>query len=118
MTTALPDAVESAFRADGALARADPHYVERDEQVRMAVAVAETIEARGALVVEAGTGVGKTYAYLVPMLLSGSRALVSTATKNLQDQLSCGLRCWPRKRRCRICWHPVAAGSDARDVQK
>jgi len=96
MTTALPDAVESAFRADGALAQADPHYVERDEQVRMAIAVAETIEARGALVVEAGTGVGKTFAYLVPMLLSGSRALVSTATKNLQDQLF--LRDLPRLR--------------------
>src|SRR5258705_391398 len=56
--TSLPDAVMSAFRADGGLAKADPHYIERDEQVRMAVAVAETIEGRGALVVAAGTGVG------------------------------------------------------------
>ena len=53
----------------------------------MALAVAETIAAGGELVVEAGTGVGKTYAYLVPVLLSGQRALVSTATKALQDQL-------------------------------
>lgn len=53
----------------------------------MAVAVAQTIELGGALVVEAGTGVGKTYAYLVPVLLSGERALISTATKALQDQL-------------------------------
>jgi ATP-dependent DNA helicase DinG len=93
---ALPDAVAAAFRADGALAQTDPHYVERDVQVRMAVAVAETIESRSALVVEAGTGVGKTYGYLVPMLISGSRALVSTATKNLQDQLF--LRDLPRLR--------------------
>jgi ATP-dependent DNA helicase DinG len=53
----------------------------------MAKAVAETISQGGELVVEAGTGVGKTYAYLVPVLLSGHRALVSTATKALQDQL-------------------------------
>jgi ATP-dependent DNA helicase DinG len=53
----------------------------------MAMAVAETLQSGGELVVEAGTGVGKTYAYLVPVLLSGQRALVSTATKALQDQL-------------------------------
>ena len=94
--TALQDAVVSAFAADGALARADAQHVEREVQVRMAVAVAETIEQRGALVVEAGTGVGKTFAYLVPALLSGARALVSTATKNLQDQLF--LRDLPRLR--------------------
>ncbi len=62
----------------------------------MAQAVAEAIEQRSALVVEAGTGVGKTFAYLVPALLSGYRALVSTATKNLQDQLF--LRDLPRLR--------------------
>ncbi|WP_396431467.1 ATP-dependent DNA helicase [Limnohabitans sp.] len=53
----------------------------------MAMAVSQTLEQGGQLVVEAGTGVGKTYAYLVPVLLSGQRALVSTATKALQDQL-------------------------------
>ena len=53
----------------------------------MALAVAETITGGGALVVEAGTGVGKTFAYLVPALLSGERVLISTATKALQDQL-------------------------------
>ncbi|WP_233252808.1 ATP-dependent DNA helicase [Limnohabitans sp. T6-20] len=53
----------------------------------MAMAVCQTLEQGGQLVVEAGTGVGKTYAYLVPVLLSGQRALVSTATKALQDQL-------------------------------
>ncbi len=53
----------------------------------MAVAVAHTIQHGGSLVVEAGTGVGKTFAYLIPALLSGERVLVSTATKTLQDQL-------------------------------
>jgi ATP-dependent DNA helicase DinG len=53
----------------------------------MAMAVARTIESGGALVVEAGTGVGKTFSYLVPALLSGERVLLSTATKTLQDQL-------------------------------
>nr|WP_108374843.1 ATP-dependent DNA helicase [Limnohabitans sp. T6-5] len=53
----------------------------------MAMAVSQTVQEGGQLVVEAGTGVGKTYAYLVPVLLSGQRALVSTATKALQDQL-------------------------------
>jgi ATP-dependent DNA helicase DinG len=85
--TSLEEAVACAFGAAGPLARADTGYVERDVQVRMARAVAAAIEARGTLVVEAGTGVGKTYAYLVPALLSGARVLVSTATKNLQDQL-------------------------------
>ena len=94
--TPLQDAVASAFAAGGALARADAKHVEREVQVRMAVAVAEAIEQRTALVVEAGTGVGKTFAYLVPALLSGARALVSTATKNLQDQLF--LRDLPRLR--------------------
>jgi ATP-dependent DNA helicase DinG len=84
---ALERAVDAAFAAGGALARADARYVERDVQLRMALAVARAIAAREALVVEAGTGVGKTFAYLVPTLLSGARALVSTATKSLQDQL-------------------------------
>ena len=92
----LRDAVIDAFSSDGALARNDPSHVEREVQLRMAIAVAEAIEQRSALVVEAGTGVGKTFAYLVPTLLSGARALVSTATKNLQDQLF--LRDLPRLR--------------------
>ncbi len=56
-------------------------------QTEMAMAVARTIEQGGSLVVEAGTGVGKTFSYLVPALLSGERVLLSTATKTLQDQL-------------------------------
>ena len=71
----------------GALAQAVPGFQPREGQTDMAMAVTQTLEQGGQLVVEAGTGVGKTYAYLVPVLLSGQRALVSTATKALQDQL-------------------------------
>jgi ATP-dependent DNA helicase DinG len=83
----LSDAVRAAFASGGPLARADANHVERAVQLQMALGVAQAIEERAALVVEAGTGVGKTYAYLVPTLLSGARALISTATKSLQDQL-------------------------------
>lgn len=94
--TPLAEAVTLAFSAGGALAQADARYVEREVQVRMALAVAAAIDEREALVAEAGTGVGKTFAYLVPTLLSGARALISTATKSLQDQLF--LRDLPRLR--------------------
>ena len=83
----LAPIVQAAFTADGALARANAQFRPRAAQTEMALAVARTIEQGGALVVEAGTGVGKTFAYLVPALLSGERVLLSTATKNLQDQL-------------------------------
>jgi ATP-dependent DNA helicase DinG len=92
----LREAVLQAFADTGPLARADSRYVCRDVQLQMAIAVAEAIEAREPLVAEAGTGVGKTFAYLVPTLLSGARALISTATKSLQDQLF--LRDLPRLR--------------------
>src|SRR5512139_4084902 len=92
----LCEQVAQAFAPDGPLAQADDRYVEREVQQRMALAVAQAIEGRHALVAEAGTGVGKTFAYLVPTLLSGRRALVSTATKSLQDQLF--LRDLPRLR--------------------
>ena len=81
------DSVAKAFTPDGVLATANSQFKPRSGQTDMAVAVAETIAHGGELVVEAGTGVGKTYAYLVPVLLSGRRSLVSTATKALQDQL-------------------------------
>ena len=84
---ALVQAVLRALSAEGPLAREDDAYLERGGQLAMAAAVAQAIEDRGTLVVEAGTGVGKTFAYLVPVLLAGRRTLVSTATKNLQDQL-------------------------------
>ncbi|HWK85720.1 MAG TPA: ATP-dependent DNA helicase, partial [Caldimonas sp.] len=92
----LQSAVVAALSEGGALATADPAHTERQEQLEMGLAVAAAIDARSALVVEAGTGVGKTYAYLVPALLSGARTLLSTATKTLQDQLF--LRDLPRLR--------------------
>lgn len=87
MTDALASQVREVFTVDGPLARATAFFKPRDGQTDMALAVAQTIEQGGSLVVEAGTGVGKTFAYLVPALLSGERVLVSTATKTLQDQL-------------------------------
>ena len=94
--TPLEAAVTAAFARGGALSQADANHVEREVQLRMALGVAQAIDTRSALVAEAGTGVGKTFAYLVPTLLSGARALVSTATKSLQDQLF--LRDIPRLR--------------------
>ena len=94
--TPLEEAVAEAFAQGGALSQADERYVEREVQQRMAQHVAQAIDGRHALVAEAGTGVGKTFAYLVPTLLSGARALISTATKSLQDQLF--LRDLPRLR--------------------
>jgi len=76
-----------ALSGAGSLARALPGFQPRQGQLDMATAVSRTLQSGGQLVVEAGTGTGKTYAYLVPVLLSGHRALVSTATKALQDQL-------------------------------
>src|SRR6218665_796574 len=85
--TALADMVAGGFAPGGVLAQADAHFQPRPGQTRMAMAVARTMAAGGRLVVEAGTGVGKTFSYLVPALLSGERVLLSTATKVLQDQL-------------------------------
>ncbi|OGB34176.1 MAG: helicase [Burkholderiales bacterium RIFCSPLOWO2_12_FULL_61_40] len=84
---ALQDAVGHVFGVDGPLSLALDGFKPRSGQTRMALAVAKTITEGGVLVAEAGTGIGKTYAYLVPALLSGGTVLVSTATKALQDQL-------------------------------
>jgi ATP-dependent DNA helicase DinG len=86
-TTDLQGPVGEAFASGGVLSRAAEQFRPRSGQTDMALAVARTIQAGGALVVEAGTGVGKTFSYLVPALLSGERVLLSTATKTLQDQL-------------------------------
>jgi ATP-dependent DNA helicase DinG len=75
------------FSAQGALARAIEAFKPRPMQVEMAQAVAEAISRGQVLVAEAGTGTGKTFAYLVPALLSGGKVIVSTGTKTLQDQL-------------------------------
>ena len=79
--------VQEAFSAGSALSRVIEEFAARPGQTDMALAIARTIETGGVLVVEAGTGVGKTFSYLVPALLSGARVLLSTATKTLQDQL-------------------------------
>jgi len=79
--------VEEAFSPGGVLSRATEHFVPRSGQTEMALAVTHAIEDARSLVVEASTGVGKTFSYLVPALLSGERILLSTATKALQDQL-------------------------------
>ncbi len=83
----LLERVHAAFAPGGVLPQAAPHFLPRAGQTEMSLAIARTIASGGALVVEAGTGVGKTFAYLVPALLSGERTLLSTATKTLQDQL-------------------------------
>ena len=75
------------FSAGGPLGGAVKDFRPRPFQVEMARAVAEAIEARSVLVAEAGTGTGKTFAYLVPALLSGGKVIISTGTKTLQDQL-------------------------------
>ncbi len=75
------------FAADGPLAAQVDGYRPRAQQVEMAQAILDAIEAGSALAVEAGTGTGKTFAYLVPALLAGGKVIVSTGTKTLQNQL-------------------------------
>jgi ATP-dependent DNA helicase DinG len=79
--------VSSAFDRDGALARAVDGYEPREGQRAMAEAVAAVLDSGGTLLVEAGTGTGKTLAYLIPAILSRTRVIVSTGTKNLQEQI-------------------------------
>ena len=92
----LARAAREALGSEAALARALPGFRTRPAQQRLAVAVAEAFERRDVLLAEAGTGTGKTYAYLVPALLSGLKTIVSTGTRALQDQLY--LRDLPRVR--------------------
>jgi ATP-dependent DNA helicase DinG len=79
--------VKGFFARNGILARAHPNYDYRQSQLEMAQAVESAIAERRHLIVEAGTGTGKTLAYLVPSILSGKRVVISTGTKNLQEQL-------------------------------
>jgi ATP-dependent DNA helicase DinG len=83
----LVERVAQAFAADGPLARTLPAFEAREGQLDMAARVARVFEDGGVLLAEAGTGTGKTLAYLVPAILSGQRVLVSTGTKNLQEQI-------------------------------
>src|SRR5580700_10349879 len=75
------------FNLEGPLARALPGYAFRPEQASMAAAVGRALAHTEPLIVEAGTGTGKTFAYLVPALLSGRSVIISTGTRTLQDQL-------------------------------
>jgi ATP-dependent DNA helicase DinG len=79
--------VRQFFSRGGALSQWHPHFEFRAGQLEMAEAVEAALKDRRHLIVEAGTGTGKTLAYLVPAILSGRRVVVSTGTKNLQEQL-------------------------------
>lgn len=83
----MSELLSSVLDEGGRLQKIFPHFVARKAQIEMAEAVESTIEQHSTLVVEAGTGVGKTFAYLIPALLSDKKTLISTGTKNLQDQL-------------------------------
>src|SRR5450759_1457489 len=87
MSLPADDQLEAVFGADGALSRAIPGYRMRRQQVEMAQAIAQAMRDNSLRVAEAGTGTGKTFAYLVPALLSGGKVIIATGTKNLQDQL-------------------------------
>jgi len=97
ITRAGPDAAFAEDRAGaslavlapgGGLARAIPHYEDRAEQRVMSAAIARALDDERPLIVEAGTGTGKTLAYLIPALASGKRVIVSTGTRALQDQIA------------------------------
>jgi ATP-dependent DNA helicase DinG len=88
-TTAKPNDISlyNFFAAGGVLSRTHPAYEFRRGQLQMAQAVEQALEERRHLIVEAGTGTGKTLAYLLPVIRSGKRVIISTNTKNLQEQL-------------------------------
>ena len=88
--------IQDVLGPEGLMSEALEGFNYRSQQAEMAEAVAETLEQGDVLIAEAGTGTGKTFAYLVPVLLAGSKVIVSTGTKNLQDQLF--LRDLPRVR--------------------
>lgn len=79
--------IDSIFSSNGALSRHITGFRTRSQQLEMAQVIAETIAKHRILVAEAGTGTGKTLAYLVPALLAGGKVIISTGTKTLQDQL-------------------------------
>ncbi|MGB5650100.1 MAG: DEAD/DEAH box helicase, partial [Sedimenticolaceae bacterium] len=79
--------VADVLGPQGLLSRTIEGFAHRPQQLDMAEVVAATLEQGGSLIAEAGTGTGKTFAYLVPALLSGQKLIISTGTRNLQDQL-------------------------------
>src|SRR3972149_5940913 len=84
--SSLPD-MEACFGLGGWLQRCHPNYEYRPGQLQMAQAVEAAFRQHSHLLVEAGTGTGKTLAYLIPALASEQRVVISTGTKNLQDQI-------------------------------
>ena len=82
-------ALDAIFRDGGTLAQSLPGFRFRSQQLAMAQAIARTIAARGQLVAEAGTGTGKTFAYLAPALLYGGKVIGSPGTKTLQHHPEC-----------------------------
>ncbi|MBF6056829.1 ATP-dependent DNA helicase [Thiomicrorhabdus heinhorstiae] len=83
----LAERVRAVLQNGGTLEKAIPGYAPREAQIAMALEVVETIQQDSTLLAEAGTGTGKTFAYLIPALLSGKKIILSTATKTLQEQL-------------------------------
>ena len=79
--------ISALFAPDGVLAKHIENFRARPQQIELAQAIADAIESNTQLIAEAGTGTGKTVAYLVPALLAGGKVIISTGTKNLQDQL-------------------------------
>ncbi|EJW95718.1 ATP-dependent helicase, partial [gut metagenome] len=83
----LGNAVRRAFMPGGSLEKATPGFCVRESQLAFAQEVVNALEKRTTLIAEAGTGTGKTFAYLTPALLAGVTCIISTAGKSLQDQL-------------------------------
>lgn len=114
--------LEEILGPGGAISRTHPVYEYRPGQVRMAEAVMNAIEEKRHLCVEAGTGTGKTLAYLIPLIFSNKRVVISTATKNLQEQLfskdipflekALGRKlsvCYMKGRSNYLCWNRLEA---------
>ena len=79
--------LEDLFDGSGPIARSGEGYCFRSGQLKLAEAILEALSQQQILLAEAGTGVGKTFAYLVPLMLASGKSIISTATRHLQDQL-------------------------------
>jgi ATP-dependent DNA helicase DinG len=79
--------IQDVLGPDGLMAGSLPGFEFRRSQLEMALLIQESLRTKSPAIVEAGTGTGKTFGYLVPVILSGKKAVISTGTKNLQDQI-------------------------------